>query len=226
MLEARKINFKLNIQSLGDLSKQGVTYGVRFTLSESPERDTKDQLFSVNVQVPFDKLLPRHWISYSLNTIKSGSITQQVGLSGTALTDNNLNYNIEQRYANEGAGASGNVSANYRDTYGEARARYTYTSDSQQVSYGLQGGIAIHPYGVTFSQQQGETIALIRAPGGLQTYWRGYTVAPYVSTYRKNRIALDTGTLGGEVEVEFASQPVCNSNPWRGSSCQLQYPSR
>ncbi|CEL29304.1 hypothetical protein SRM1_02655 [Pseudomonas fluorescens] len=70
MLKARKMNFKLNIQSLGDLSKQGVTYGVRFTLSEPPERDSKDQLFSVNVKVPFDKLLPRHY--QTRNAITAG----------------------------------------------------------------------------------------------------------------------------------------------------------
>lgn len=83
-----------------------------------------------------------------------------------------------------------------------------------------------HPYGVTFSQQQGDTLALVRAPGaagakvqnntGVRTDWRGYAVVPYVGTYRKNRIALDTETLGGDVDIDTNTQTVI---PTQGHWC-------
>ncbi|MNE54163.1 Outer membrane usher protein FimD precursor [compost metagenome] len=37
---------------------------------------------------------------------------------------------------------------------------------------------------------------------GVRTDWRGYAVVPYASNYRENRVALDTNTLGGHVELE------------------------
>ena len=220
--------------SLGySLGSRGVTYGLSYTLSQSPEQNHKDQQLSFNVQVPFDKLLPHSWASYNINTTKGGSTNQQVGLNGTALADNNLNYSIDQSYTNKGTGASGNLSANYLGTYGEARAGYNYTDDSQQVNYGLQGGIVAHPNGVTFSQQLGETIALVKAPGardavvqnntGVRTDWRGYAVVPYVSTYRRNRIALDTETLGDDVDIETQTQTVI---PTRGAVVVANFQTR
>ena len=127
-------------------------------------------------------------------------------------------YSIQQRYANQGVGSSGNANANYKGTYGEARIGYNYDTQSQQVNYNLQGGIVAHPYGVTLSQQHGETMALVRAPDaagakvknttGVKTDSRGYAVVPYLSTYRKNRVALDTATLTDDVDIEINTKTV------------------
>ncbi|UZE26233.1 fimbrial biogenesis outer membrane usher protein [Pseudomonas sp. B21-056] len=200
---------------------KGVTYGVDYTYTQAPTyegRNSKDQQLSVSVQVPLEKVLPNSWARYNLSTSKRGNTTQDVGLSGTALADNNLNYNVQQSYANQGVGGSGGASANYKGTYGEAMAGYNYDRNSQQVNYGLQGGVVAHPYGVTFSQQQGETLALVRAPGasgvkvqnntGVKTDWRGYAVVPYVSTYRQNRVTLDGETLADDVDIESTTKTV------------------
>ena len=153
-----------------------------------------------------------------MNNSKRGNTTHQVGLSGTTLADNNLNYNLQQSYSNRGEGASGNANANYKGTYGEMQGGYNYAKDAEQLNYGLQGGIVVHPYGVTFSQQQGETLALVRAPGasdvkvenntGVRTDWRGYAVVPYVSTYRQNRVALETESLRENVDIDGNVQTV------------------
>ena len=229
----RRSGVERNVSLGYNVSSQGVSYGVSYTLSQTPERYSKDQQLSFNVQVPFDKLIPHSWASYNLNTSKNGDTSQQVGLSGTALADNNLNYNVSQNYANQGMGASGNASANYLGTYGEARAGYSYTRHSQQVNYGVQGGIIGHADGVTFSQQQGETIALVKAPGasgakvqnntGVRTDWRGYAVVPYISTYRQNRVALDTESLSDDVDIETATQTVI---PTRGAVVLANFQTR
>lgn len=201
-----------------NLSYEGIAYGLNYTYSQTPGSNANDQQLAFNVQVPLSKWIPDSWASYNLNTSRRGNSTQQVGLYGTALADNNLNYNIQQSYGNRGSGASGNLGAGYKGTYGEMQAGYNYTRDSRQLNYGLQGGIVAHPYGVTFSQQQGETMALVRAPGatgtrvqnntGVRTDWRGYAVVPYVSTYRKNRIALETETLAEGVDIDTNTQMV------------------
>ncbi|WP_416236074.1 fimbria/pilus outer membrane usher protein [Serratia rubidaea] len=214
--------YERNLNVGYNLSVNGISYGVNYSYSQVPGNNANDRQFAFNMQVPLSKWLPNSWASYSLNNSQRGKTTQQVGVSGTALADNNLNYGIQQSYGNHGEGASGNLHANYKGTYGEMQAGYNYTKDSHQVNYGLQGGIVAHPYGVSFSQQQGETLALVRAPGavnakvqnntGVRTDWRGYAVVPYVSTYRKNRIALDTETLADNVDIDTTTQTVIPTN--------------
>jgi len=36
----------------------------------------------------------------------------------------------------------------------------------------------------------------------LRTDWRGYAVVPYATTYRRNRMALDTTTLPENVDLD------------------------
>lgn len=74
----------------------------------------------------------------------------------------------------------------------------------------------------------------MRAPGaddakvqnntGVYTDWRGYAVVPYVNAYRKNRIALDTSTLGDGVDIDTAVQTVTPTQG--GGDGGLQHPRR
>ncbi|MBV6694002.1 fimbria/pilus outer membrane usher protein [Serratia quinivorans] len=201
-----------------NLSLNGISYSLSYAYTQAPGNNANDQQFAFSLQVPLSKWLPNSWASYSVNNDKRGNTSQQAGISGTALADNNLSYSVQQSYSNHGGGNSGSASANYKGTYGEASAGYNYNDGSRQMNYGLQGGIVVHPYGVTLSQQLGETVALVRAPGadnlkvenntGVYTDWRGYAVVPYTSTYRKNRIALDTQSMGDDVDIETNTQTV------------------
>lgn len=214
----RESGYERNISAGYNLSYNSITWGVSYSYSQSPGINANDQQFAISIQLPLSQWLPNSWASYNMNTIKRGSTTHQVGLSGTTLADNNLNYNLQQSYTRRGEGNSGNANASYKGTYGEIQGGYNYAKDADQLNYGLQGGIVLHPYGVTFSQQQGETLALVRAPGasgvkienntGLRTDWRGYAVVPYVSTYRQNRVALETESLAENVDLDGNVQTV------------------
>jgi len=205
--------------SLGyNVSLAGITYGLSYTYSRTPGNNPTDQQVAFSMQVPLSKWLPDSWASYNLNTSKNGNTTHQAGLSGTALPDNSLSYSVQQSWGNHGAGGSGSATVDYKGTYGETTAGYNYGKDSRQFNYGLQGAIVIHPYGVTLAQPLGDTVALVRAPGasgvkvqnntGVYTDWRGYAVVPYLSTYRKNRIALESDTLGNDVDIDTKTQTV------------------
>ncbi|WP_406909110.1 fimbria/pilus outer membrane usher protein [Klebsiella oxytoca] len=201
-----------------NLSFAGITYGINYTYNDAPGYKDNDQQFSFNMQVSLSKWLPNSWANYNSNSSKHGRTTQQVGMSGTALAGNNLSYSVQQSYDNKETGVSGNASIGFKDTYGEMQGGYNYTRNSQQMNYGLRGGIVAHPYGVTLSQSMGDTLVLVRAPRaknvvvqnniGVHTDWRGYAIVPFASSYRKNRIALDTETLGDEVDIDTNTQTV------------------
>ncbi|MGY9370128.1 fimbria/pilus outer membrane usher protein [Citrobacter pasteurii] len=197
----------------------GISYSVSYSYSDYPDStQPADQQLAFSIQVPLSRFMPNAWASYSVNTAKHGDTRQQVGLNGTALADNNLSYSLQQSYTNHGTGGSGNINADYKGGQGEITGGYNYDDDTQQVNYGLKGGIVVHPHGITLSQPLGDSLAIVKAPGaddakvqnntGVYTDWRGYAVVPYVNAYRKNRIALDTSTLGDGVDIDTAVQTV------------------
>lgn len=214
----QKSGYERNISTGYSLSYAGINYNLNYTYTQSPGPDANNQQFAFSVQIPLNKWLPNSWATYSVTSDNHGAVNQQAGISGTALTDNNLNYSVQQSYANQGTGASGNASASYQGSSGSLNVAYNYSQHNQQVNYGVQGGVVAHPYGVTLAQSLGDTLALVRAPGangvrvqnntGLYTDWRGYAVVPYASTYRSNRIALDTATLGDNVDIDINTQTV------------------
>ncbi|EII7863205.1 fimbrial biogenesis outer membrane usher protein [Salmonella enterica] len=212
----------------------GISYSVTYSYSDYPEStQPADQQLAFNVQVPLSRFMPNAWASYSVNTAKHGDTRQQVGLNGTTLADNNLSYSLQQSYTNHGMGGSGNISADYKGGQGEITGGYNYDDDTQQVNYGLRGGIVAHPHGITLSQPLGQSLAIIKAPGavdtkvqnntGVYTDGRGYAVVPYVNPYKKNRIALDTSTLGDEVDIDTAVQTV---TPTQGAVVMADFNTR
>lgn len=134
------------------------------------------------------------------------------------LEANNLSYAVQQGYANRDDAINGTANINYTGQYNNLNLGYGYDRNTQQINYGASGGVVVHDEGITFSQPLGSTNILIAAPGasnvgvenstGVKTDWRGYAVVPYASTYRRNRIALDTRSLGHHVDLDNAITEV------------------
>lgn len=214
----------------------GLGYGLHYTYSKNgydsrgSRINSTEHIVAFNVSVPLSKWLPNSYATYNMNTSRHGSATNMVGLNGNALEDGNLSYAVSQGYTSQGEGASGNLSADYRGGMGEVNVGYGYDRTRQRLDYGLQGGILLHEDGLTLSQSLSETIALVKAPGasdvrvinqtGVTTDWRGYAVVPYLSVYRRNNIALDSATLGDDVDVELSSQTVI---PRRGAIVRADF---
>lgn len=190
-----------------------------YSYSEFPgSAKAADRQLAFNVQIPLSRLLPNAWASYGITAAKRGDVRQTAGINGTALADNNLSYSLQQSYTSHGTGNAGNINASYKGPYGELSGGYGYDRHMRQINYGLKGGIVAHPYGVTFAQSLGQSLAIVRAPGakdakvenntGVYTDWRGYAVVPFLNPYKNNRIALRTETLEEDVDITNAVQTV------------------
>lgn len=219
-----------------------VNYSLSYSFNKAAGGYDDDHMFSLNVSLPIGKWLStrtddlqKHndaYATYNVNTDNHGNTSQTAGLTGTLLEANNLNYSVQEGYANKGNGNSGSASLNYQGTYGNANVGYNYSGNGgyQQVNYGLNGGVVVHENGVTLSQPLGDTNVLIAAPGadgvsvengtGVKTDWRGYAVLPYSTTYRTNRIALDTNTLGNNVDIDDA---VVDVVPTQGALVRAKF---
>lgn len=197
-------------------SFSGVTYSIVYSLNKNTTANNGDgttyneNSLMLNVNIPLSRFLPDTWASYNLNNSEHGGATQTIGLSGSALEENNLTWNMQQTKDRESY--SGSFMADYRGALAETNLGYNYSPDSQQINYGISGGVVIHSGGVTLSQPLGETIAIVEAKGakgagiynqagsGIDRF--GYAVMNSLSPYRKNDISLDPGTFSDNVEVE------------------------
>ncbi|WP_159564674.1 fimbria/pilus outer membrane usher protein [Budvicia diplopodorum] len=214
----------------------GISYGLNYSYnknsvdSDGDRTHLTDHIFSLNISVPLDAWLSNSYANYSLNTSRNGKTSNNVGVSGSLLKNNNLTYNVNQGYTSQGEGNSGNAGLDYRGGYGRANVGYSYDSNINRVNYGLEGGMMLHANGLTLSQSMGETVALVKAPGadnigvtngvGVRTDWRGYAVVPYVTAYRKNVVSLDTTSFSDDVDMTLTSQMV---TPTRGAVVRAEY---
>ncbi|MBT1850635.1 fimbria/pilus outer membrane usher protein (plasmid) [Enterobacter hormaechei] len=225
-------------------SWKGMSYSINYTYSRnstsSGDNDgskvyDNDQMLSLNINIPFSNFLPGHTInaSYGMTGTKGSGTSHTVGLNGTVLENNNLSWSVQNGYTTSDTSSTGNVNADYRGTYGEMTGGYSYDSNSSRVNYGVSGGMVLHKDGLTLSQPLGETIALVKAPGadgvkvngqtGVKTDFRGYTVVPYETAYRKNDIGLDTESLGDDVDLTQTNKTVI---PTRGAVVRAEFAAR
>ena len=211
-----------------------LSWTLSYGYSRISDHPKADRTYFASLSVPLVALLSHDsghniWANYSVRRDADGTMTQQAGLSGTALSENNLNWGISQGYSRQD-GESGDLSLALQGTYGNLSAGYGYTADYRQVRYGMSGGMIAHRGGLTFGQPLGETNVLIAVPGaagvplengtGIHTDWRGYTVMPYASMYRDNRVALDVSRLDDHTDVDNA---VAHVVPTRGAIVRANF---
>ncbi|WP_155965372.1 fimbria/pilus outer membrane usher protein, partial [Yersinia massiliensis] len=223
---------------------EDITYTLSYSLTKNAWQEGRDNMLAFNVSIPFSHWLRsdnksafnRSTVSYSMSDDLSGRMTNQAGLYGTLLEDNNLSYNVQAGYAGGGMGTSGetgNTSLSYRGASGNANIGYSRSSGTSQLFYGLSGGVLAHENGITLSQPLNDTLILVKAPGagnvsvenqsGIYTDWRGYAVLPFAMDYRENRVALNPNTLANNVELDEA---VINVVPNHGAVVLADFKTR
>lgn len=211
-----------------------VSYSLSYNYSHISGQPRPDKALYLSLSVPIDLSYGDNhehatWMTYSVNRDSNGTINNQAGLSGTALDENNLNWSVSQGYGQH-QGSNGDVSLDYKGTYGNISAGYGYSNDYRQLRYGASGGLVLTGKGLIIGQPLGTTNILIAAPGaagvpvenqnGVNTDWRGYTVIPYARVYRKNRVALDISHLADNVDIDDAVVEVI---PTRGALVRADF---
>ena len=82
----------------------GIAWSVSYNNNKSAGDAERDQIFALNISVPLsqwlqhdDEVTHHHnvYATFSTSTDKQHNVTQNAGLSGTLLDENNLSYNIQ-----------------------------------------------------------------------------------------------------------------------------------
>lgn len=214
---------------LGFSSSLGVVnYTISYNYNHTVGLNGSDRAAFINISLPVGRLMAGNtstvFATFNASRDNHGNVTQQAGLSGLLLEQQNLNWNVSQGYSRQNQ-LTGSSSMNYRGTYGNSNLGYSYSDNYRQLNYGVAGSVTMHTSGVTLGQPTGgDTSILIAAPGassiplengnGVRTDWRGYTIKPYATPYRENRVALDVSNLDNRTEIQ---NNVSRTVPTRGA---------
>lgn len=154
--------------------------------------------------------------------------SQQAGLSGSFGAQRQGSYSVSANRARQQS-TTFNAGVGYQASVTTLSAGYTQGPGSRGLSLGASGGVLIHGEGIHFSQQMGDTIGLLHAPGaqgaavsnsvGVKTNAEGYAVVPYLQPYRMNQVDLDPKGLPLDVELKTAS---VRAVPTAGAVVKLQ----
>lgn len=209
----------------------GISYFLNYSYSKNQNNGDKSRLLSLNLSIPVDMFMPRGRVGLATSIDNNNKVNTTVNLSGYALDDYSLSYNVQASYQTKtDSSESGYASLQYKARFGDYQLGYSYNQNNQQLTYSANGSVIAHPYGVTFGQYLSETAILVRAKdadslkinnnNGVYTDWLGNAIVPYASPYEKNSLSIDTLSAGNTVDLVDSVKTVV---PTRGAIVLAEY---
>jgi len=189
-------------------------------------------MLSVNVPIGSDGGSPMS-LTTNVNVTDDKNNSVQTTLSGTTGEERQLSYAVygsgNKNDGDRKYNGGGNVT--YNSPYAVYNANASGGDGYKQAGLGARGSIVVHPGGVNFSQNQGETLAILEAKGaegasvnsniGAKVASNGFAVVGGLTPYRQNDVAIDPKGTSKDVELQVTSQSVA---PRFGSIVMLKYP--
>ena len=206
-----------NLSASYNITVKRITLGVGYSIDRIKRNGSwpENRSLYANVQVPFS-IFDRNgdssaYASYMMSKDNHGRVQQQASYSGSLL-DSRLSYSAQQSWSNgKDEPATSGLNFSYQGGKGLASLGYSRNSQWQSLNIGLNGGLIAHSGGITLSQTLGSSVALVHAPGAVDTSvlngnvktdGSGYAVVPYLADFQKNVVTLDPSTLPDDVELQ------------------------
>ncbi|MNJ18134.1 Outer membrane usher protein FimD precursor [compost metagenome] len=190
-----------------------------------------DTLINLSLSFPLGSKprAPRAFVSAST---QKASDSTQVGINGYLSENSDTYYSVQGGNSSTG-GSTASVNLSTRTSVMDISAGYSQGRGYNSQSLNVAGSVVGHAGGINLGQTVGETFALAQVEGvtgvkigsfsGAKTTGNGFAVVPNMQPYRVNWINLDTRDLGGDIEIDNATQQVV---PRRGAVVLARYASK
>lgn len=137
-------------------------------------------------------------------------------LLGTLGDDHQFHYGLSSnRYFKQ---TSHSINAGYKASFATINSGITKSQHSQQMNVNLSGAVVAHPYGITLSNDLGDSFAIVNAKGAVgakinngnaaRLDWFGNGIVPHTSPYQSNYIGIDPNNIPDDVEIEATGQEI------------------
>ncbi|SDG18940.1 fimbria/pilus outer membrane usher protein [Dyella sp. 333MFSha] len=197
-------------------------------------RGGTDTMLYVSFNVPLGRAAaaPNVGLSYNRSNAGDGALTANI--NGRVAGDDDLTYALAaSRIETPRRAARNTGSANlaYRGYAGVYRAGVSRSgAGSSQYALGATGAVLAHRDGITFTQELGETNAIVHAPGavgarieshtGVRLDRHGNAVIRGLQPYQLNHVAIDPRGASHDVHLRSTSEAVA---PRAGAIARLDY---
>ena len=192
---------------------------------------------SLSLSMPLGNSSLPNYLQLQLSHDPNNGDGIQGSLSGALGDKDQLNYNLyasqrNNRYETDqhSLGLSGSYNAS--KVYLSANSSYD-SQYNRQYGLGVRGALVAFEQGILTTRDIGDTYAIISAPfatGASLSNWQditidenGYAVAPYLSPFITNQIALAPGEMATSVELVNSAQVV---TPDAGASLKVNFTTR
>ncbi|MGY4490423.1 fimbria/pilus outer membrane usher protein [Pseudomonas sp. TE3610] len=186
---------------------RGLNFGV-YASKALDDNHGQDKMLAVTLSVPLGN---GSNASYGVTRNADASLDQRAGLNGRVAGQEHLGYNLDLSHSSRGTHAA-TGSLNYLAPYAQMGASLSHGSGYRQATVSASGSLLAHADGLVLGQTSGETMALVHvpdtpdvgvmnAPASL-TDAKGYLLVPFLTPYRKNRLALDSGLVDTQVDID------------------------
>lgn len=183
-----------------------------------PDDEKEEGQVTFSLSIPFTLFSSRRIKLNMENTLaKNGEASRKVGVSGTALDDYSLSYNLSTTQQ-QGTGNSQNILVDYQYNAGELMAIFNNKKLTSSKYIGMTGSIVAHQGGITLGHSLGETLAIVDTEAmadigiinqyGSTTDSRGFAVISNLTPYRVNELLLDTFSLPADKELSVSEREV------------------
>ena len=207
-----------------------VSYGVSVGRTYSLNGTEDTWLLTMSMPLGRSDSTYRPQLSTQLTHDSTGRTGEQATLSGTGGEEHQFSYSATAMNANQGVGASGALSGQYRTQYANLSASWSGGRNYHSESLGANGTIVAHQGGVTLSSYTSDTFALVEAKGatgasvsgypGVRIDRFGYALVPYLDPYQMNNVILDPKGASDEVEMVNTEKRVA---PYFGAVVKVKY---
>ncbi|WP_165674289.1 fimbria/pilus outer membrane usher protein [Metapseudomonas otitidis] len=171
-------------------------------------------------------------LSSTFSRQHDGSYDERLALRGRAGSARQLSYSLSRARSSESS-SSTSLGGTYQSSRALVSGAMTQGNGYRNTTLGLNGSLVAHPEGVTLTPMQGDTFAVLVAPGGagarvarqpgLVLDSQGHAVVAGLQPYQMNELILDPAGSADTVEFDETEQRAA---PRSGAVLMVKYPTR
>ncbi|WP_434636169.1 fimbria/pilus outer membrane usher protein [Klebsiella sp. I138] len=206
-----------------------LSYGISASRTRNGNNDFENR-YTLSLSIPLGNDGLFRQMSVNLNHEPGGVLREQVNLSGSALENSSLSYNLSGSHSNNGGTPAASASTSLRTTSTTLQASAGTGKHYHNYSVGMNGAAIVHGGGITLTPYSGGTQALVEAKGadgaavsgypGVRVDGAGYAIVPYLNAYQINEISIDPKGLSDDIALDDTSQKVV---PYNGAVVKLRF---
>ena len=202
-------------------------YGSRASYSNAYKSQTTTAL---SLTFPLGRKMNSPSVSVVANNTRGQGSSYQTALSGNVGDDNPVSYGVNFSTDNTSHQNIWGGNLQTRLPYANVTGSASTSQQYRQGSMSLQGAAVVHRGGITLGPYVGDSFALIDAPGargakivggqGSKIDYFGYALAPSLTPYHYNTVALDPQGMNNKVELEDGHKRIA---PYAGATVRVKF---